>query len=195
MTERLPEIPPVPFVRPAFKEVGPDVDYAQMSISPEQAEAFRRTLLEGAKINELHIGETSSLIWTSSYATGILSNWAGDHSVDESAYFAKSVASSDPNFWRSVIYFARYNEQQADTKIYNIYEIISHEGEVMSAVRKVRTIRNLTQVAIDKSGEPYNQTVSRQRREVKYALQPSDIDEVAERVRRVIGRQAATDPR
>ena len=182
-------------MEPTFEHVGPRVDFGTVLIDPDEAETFRKTLLQGTRIRQLAINDESSLLWTTSYATGVLSTAAADYAVDESAYYAKTLAGSNPDYWRSVITFARYNQQQADTKIYNIYEVESQSGELVSAVRRVRVIRNLTRLAFDEAGEPYEDNYSRQRKAFEYPMESSDVEVVATRVAHIMNRQRVTNPR
>ena len=182
-------------MKPTFEHVGPKVDFGTVLIQPEEAETFRKTLLQGAKIRKLEINDESSLLWTTSYATGVLSTAAADYGVDESAYYAKTLAGSNPDYWRSVITFARYNSQQADTKIYNIYEVESQSGELMSAVRKVRIIRNLTRLTFNNAGEPYEDSYSRQRKAFEYPMESRDVEAVETRVTQIMNRQRVIDAR
>jgi hypothetical protein len=172
-----------------YQHVGPRVEFGCVGITPGEADRFRRATLEGVKIKQLEIGDNTTLILTTSYATGMLSNAAGDYEVDESAFFAKNTGQQSPDYWRSVITFARYNQKHADTKIYNIYETEWSGGEVVSAVRRVRVIRNLTRIAFDESGDPYEDVYSRQYKAFEAPMTGEDVTIVEDRVRRTMARQ------
>lgn len=179
-------------ITPNFEHVGPIVDFGDVQIDGDQAEAFRKVALQGTKIKELSIDDDSSLVWTTSYASGVLSQAAADYDVYESAYFAKSITGARPDFWRSVVTFARYNQKHSDTKIYNIYEVEAHAGEVTSAVRHVRIIRNLSRITFNAAGEPYEDTYSRQRKTFQTPMQPEDVELVSTNIGRIMNRQRAT---
>lgn len=182
-------------MNPNFEQVGKHVELGDVSISQDDADRFRHAALQGAKIHKLFIGDSSTYIWTASYATGVLAQAASDYEVDERAFYAKSVAGQDPHFWRSVITFARFNQKHADTKIYNIYEVEAQGGELLTAVRKVRIIRNLTRIAFDENGEPTEDIYSRQRKGFEVPMQPEDVDLVVRDVERIVNRQRVTTPR
>ncbi|HEY8886271.1 MAG TPA: hypothetical protein VIM31_02090 [Candidatus Microsaccharimonas sp.] len=182
-------------MKPTFEHVGPIVDFGDVQIDGDQAEVFRKTALQGTKIHKLSIEDQSSYIWTASYATGVLSDAAADYDVTESAFYAKSLSGMKPDYWRSVVTFARYNLKHADTKIYNIYEVEAHAGEVTSAVRRVRIIRNLSRLTFNSAGEPYEDTYSRQRKSFETPMQPDDVDLVATNIARVMNRQRSTSRR
>jgi len=179
-------------MKPTFEHVGPVVGFGDVQINEEQAEVFRQTALQGTKIHKLSIGDESSYVWTASYATGVLSTAAADYDVSESAFYSKSFSGMNPDYWRSVITFARYNQKHADTKIYNVYEVEAHAGEVTSAVRTVRIIRNLSRITFNTLGEPYEDTYSRQRKSFQTPLQPDDIELVATNIGRIMSRQRVT---
>jgi hypothetical protein len=172
-----------------FQQVGPRVEFGQVGITPAEADRFRRVTLEGVKVKRLEISDIATFIMTTSYATGVLSNAAGDYEVDEASFYAKNIGQQNPDYWRSVITFARYNQKHADTKIYNIYETEWSGGEVVSAVRRVRVIRNLTRIAFDESGDPYEDVYSRQYKAFEAPMTGEDVTIVEDRVRRTMARQ------
>jgi len=179
-----------------FKHVGPRVAEGDVRITAEQAREFQGIALLGTKIDRLSLDDISTSVWAKSYATGALSTYEGDYEVDETAVFSKSVEGPEPHYWRSVVNFVRYNEKHADTKIYNIFEVTALQGEVTSAIRRVRVIRNLTRVAFDEeTGEPYDDNYSRQRRTFESPMEPEDIEAVRIRVSRLMSRQLVTSGR
>ena len=178
-----------------FEHVGPRVSYGDVEISLEDAELFRQTALEGTKIRELQIGEHATRIVTSSYASGVLSTAAADYAVAESAYFSKSIAGAKPNYWRSEMTFARYNQKNSDTKIYNIYDVESVEGELVRAVRTVRVIKNFSRIAINAQGDPYEDMLSRWRKVYEKNMQPEDVRLVQQNAQRIMSRQRVLNSR
>lgn len=179
-------------MKPNFEHVGPIVDFGDVRIDNDQAEAFRKSALNGTKIRKLAIEDESSLVLTTSYATGVLSTAAADYDVSESSFYAKSFSGLHPDYWRSVVTFARYNQKHADTKIYNVYEVEAYAGEVTSAVRRVRVIRNLSRIAFDQAGEPYEDMYSRQRKSFEIPMQPDDVGFVSTSMTRIMNRQRVT---
>lgn len=182
-------------MKPNFEHIGPIVDFGDVRIDNDHAEAFRKNALEGTKIHKLFIGDESSYIWTASYATGVLSTAASDYDVPESAFYSKSFTGSHPDYWRSVVTFARYNQKHADTKIYNVYEVEAYGGEVTSAVRRVRILRNLSRITFNQAGEPYEDTYSRQRKSFETPMQPDDVELVSTLMTRIMNRQRVTSKR
>jgi len=177
-------------MKPVFEHVGPHVDFGTVLIDNDQAETFRQNALQGTKIHKLSIDDELTYIWTASYASGVLSDAAADYQVEESSFYAKSIAGANPDYWRSVVTFARFNLQNKETKIYNIFEVEAHAGEVTSAVRKVRVLRNLSRLAFDeKTGEPYEDIYSRQRKTFEVPMEPDDVSQVATRIGRIMSRQ------
>lgn len=175
-----------------FQQVGSRVGLGEISITPAEADRFRRATLEGEKVKRLEISDNATLILTTSYASGVLSDAAGDYEVDETSFYAKNTAGCDPDYWRSVITFSRYNQKHADTKIYNIYEAEWGGGELIGAIRKVRVIRNLMRIAFDESGEPYEDVYSRQYKTFENPMRGEDVEIVEGRVRRTMSRQRLT---
>jgi len=66
---------------------------------------------------------------------------------------------------------------------------------LVSAVRRVRVIRNLTRLAFDETGEPYEDNYSRQRKAFEYPMESSDVEVVVTRVTQIMNRQRVTNPR
>lgn len=175
---------------PAFQVVGPRVEFGTVHIDHDDATRFRQIALNGTTIRDLNITDTSTYIYMTSYATGVLSDAKGDYAVSDSGFYAKTVAWAQPDYWRSTITFSRFNQKYADQKIYNVFEVESHAGELVSAVRKVRVIRNLTRLAFDpQTGEPIEETYSRQRKAFERPLSPEDIDAIATRATQIVSRQ------
>ncbi|MBC7565243.1 hypothetical protein H7100_03395 [Candidatus Saccharibacteria bacterium] len=179
-------------MKPTFEHIGPVVDFGDVQIDSDQAEVFRKNALQGTKIHKLLVDDEFSYVWTASYATGVLSSAAADYDVPESAFYAKSFSGMNPDYWRSVVTFARYNQKHADTKIYNVYEVEAHAGEVTSAVRRVRIIRNLSRLTFNQAGEPYEDTYSRQRKSFETPMQPEDVELVSAHITRIMNRQRVT---
>lgn len=177
-------------MKPTFEHIGPTVEYGDVRIDEAAGELFRKTALLGTRLRRLHIGDVSTQIETTSYATGMLSDAASDYEVDEVAYFSRSTGWQNPEYWQSKMTFARYNQKHADTKIYTIYEAEYHGGEVTSAVRRVRIIRNLTRLAFE-DGEPVEDTYSRQHKAFEVPMEPDDVTSVAIAVDRIMRRQKA----
>lgn len=182
-------------VKQHFERIGTPVSFGEVAISDDQAERFRTIALQGTRIKSLQLTDVRTEVVTTSYASGVLSDAAADYDVYETAYYAKTVRESDPDFWRSVITFARYNQKNADTKIYNRFSIESVNGSVEHAVREVRIIRNLSRIAFDGNGEPFVDTYSRQYKAFEQPLQDDHIDHIETSVDRIIRRQAATQRR
>lgn len=180
-----------------FEHIGPHVPYGDVHISAEEAEQFRVLSLEGMKIHKLMMTDTDRYMLTASYASGVLARAAigSDDDVTESAFYAKSMASNNPDYWRSVITFARYKPNNAETKIYNIFEVETHSGEVTMAARTVRIIRNLTRIAFDESGDPYEDTYSRQYKSYQTPMQVGDVSTIATDVDRIMRRQQVLSQR
>lgn len=181
-------------VKQNFEKIGAPVSFGDVYISDDHAEEFRKIALQGTRIKSLQLTDTRTEIMTTSYASGVLSDAAADYDVYETAYYAKSVRESNPDFWRSVITFARYNQKNADTKIYNVFSVESINGSVEHATREVRIIRNLSRIAFDGNGEPIVDTYSRQYKAFEQPLMEGHIDHIATSVDRIMRRQAATRP-
>lgn len=180
-----------------FEHIGPHVPYGEVFISPEEAERFRILSLEGTRIHKLMMSDTDRYMLTASYASGVLAQAAigSDDDVSESAFYAKSMASNNPDYWRSVITFARFKQNTADTKIYNVFEVETHNGEVTMAARTVRIIRNLTRIAFDEAGDPYEDTYSRQYKAYQTPMQSGDVETIATDVDRIMRRQRVLSQR
>jgi hypothetical protein len=174
-----------------FERIGEPVAFGEPLISDEHAQTFQQIALMGTKIKKLEL-DTRTEIWTSSYARGMLSDAMGDYEVAESGFYGYTIRENDPHFWRSVVTFARFNQKNADTKIYNRYIVESVHGEVSHAVREVRVLRNLSHIAIGEDAEPYMEVLSRQRKMFEKAMTDEDVDNVAVMADRVVRRQAAT---
>jgi|GEM_PF-2725872 len=181
--------------KPTYIRVGPPVATGDVRISKEDGRAFQQLALLGTKIHRLSLDDDTTAVWANSYASGILSTMDADNEVYENAVFSKSIEGPGP-YWRSVVNFVRYNQKHADTKIYNIFDVSSRDGEVSSAIRHVRVVRNLTRIAFnEETGEPYDDNYSRQRRTYQTAMEPEDIGSVALRIERIMNRQKVTSRR
>ncbi len=177
-----------------FEHVGPKVEYGDVVISNEEADQFRQTALKGAKLTGLHIDDddTRTIIQLTSYADGILSDAIGDYEVYSMSLVSKTILQANPDSWRSVISFARFNAKHRDTKIYNIYEVEGIMGEVTLAVRRVRVIRNLSRIAFDDNGDPFEDIYDRQRKAFETPLLSEDIEAIDARVERTTSRSLIT---
>ena len=180
------------YMKPAFEQIGPEVNFGDVRIDNKQAELFRQNALQGTKIRTLSVEDHYSYLLTSAYATGILSTASADYDVPESAFFSKNFKGANPDYWRSVVTFVRYTQKHADTKIYNAYEVESHGGEVVSAVRRVRIIRNLSRLTFNQAGEPYEDEYSLQRKSFQVPMQPGDVEAIATGMKRIMNRQRVT---
>ena len=178
-----------------YKHIGPRVESGDVLISGEEAEIFRKTTLKGSKINKLIIDDEKTLVQTSSFTSGFMSDAAADYDVYSSAFYAKRDSGVAPNFWRSVISFARFNMKHSDTKIYNIYEVESYEGELARAVRQVRVVRNLSRIAFDADGNPFDDTYSRQHKAFEKPMMSEDVETVDRQVESIVKRYYATSGR
>lgn len=178
-----------------FQHIGPRVAYGTAQITPDEAEVFRQAALQGAKVNKLAVSDDETRIQTSAYTSGLLSDAAGDYDVYSMAFYAKSILGSDPDFWRSTVTFARFNDKHRDTKIYNIYEVETHGGEVAIATRRVRVIRHLSRIAFDDDGNPFEDVYSRQRKAFERAMTSDDIVNVNQSMQRLVNRQKVTGRR
>lgn len=175
-----------------FQLIGQRVSTDDTAMSVEMAEKFRQAALEGERIKELTIDDQRTDILVTSYASGVISDAAADYEVPESAYFARSRGGEiGENSWSSTVTFARYNLKHADTKIYNIYNIELYEGDVVSAVRRVRVIRSLSRLAFTDSGEPFEDTYSRQYKFYEKIFRSEDVSGVVDTMRRIQARQRA----
>lgn len=172
-----------------FKLIGPSVEFGDVAIDYEHADSFRQHAMMGTKIRRLEVNETHTLIDTTSYASGVLSDAAADYSVDERAYFGKTVYGQDPDFWRSSVTFARYNQKNADTKIYNIFEVEAIGSEPVHAVRRVHIIRHLSRLSIE-DDEPFEECYSRQYKKFERPMTHEDVAQVNTSIKRIIARQA-----
>ncbi|MGH7218000.1 MAG: hypothetical protein ACREGE_00940 [Candidatus Microsaccharimonas sp.] len=180
---------------PLVEHVGPRVEFGRADISSDEAEAFRQTALRGAKVVKLVIGEHQTLVQTLTYTSGMMSDAVGDYDVPSSAFYSKSILGSSPDYWRSVVTFARFNDKHRDTKIYNAYEVVANGGEPLHAVRRVRIIRNLARLVFDENGEPYEDVYSKQHKGYETAMTGSDVVLVDQQVDRIIRRNRATGGR
>jgi hypothetical protein len=175
-----------------FTHVGPRVELGDVAISSDDAESFRQTALKGVKIKKLLVADHETLIQTTAFTDGILSDASADYDIYSMAVYSKSVLGDTPDFWRSVISFARFNAKNADTKIYNIYDVESYEGTPVRAVRTVRIIRNLSRLAFDDNGEPVQDTYSRQHKAFEVQMTPDDVSSVDQQVERIVNRSRVT---
>ncbi len=175
-----------------FQHIGPRVAYGTAQLTPDEAEYFRQAALQGAKVNKLIVTDDETRIQTSAFTSGLLSDAVGDYDVYSQAFYAKSILGSRPDFWRSTVTFARFNDKHRDTKIYNIYEVESHAGEVAIATRRVRVIRHLSRIAFDDEGNPFEDVYSRQRKAFERAMTSEDITIVDQRMKRLVSRQQVT---
>lgn len=171
-----------------FEQVGPVVEYGDVEINREEAERFRQLAQLGTKIKELEVSDSQTRLITTSYATGVLSDAAGDYEVSESAFYTKSMYDSNPELWNSRITFARYNQRNADTKIYNIYVVESVQGQVLQATRRVHIIRNLSRLVIQ-NNEPSEEIYSRQYKAFEQPLVGDDIESIDRRMHQITARQ------
>jgi hypothetical protein len=178
-----------------FQHIGPRVAFGTAQISSDEAEHFRQVALQGSKVNKLRVSDDETLIQTSAYTNGLLSDAVGDYDVYSMAFYAKSILGSRPDFWRSTVTFARFNDKHRDTKIYNIYEVETHGGEVAIATRRVRVIRNLSRIAFDDDGNPFEDVYSRQRKAFERVMTTDDIHTVDQSMKRLLQRQQATGSR
>lgn len=178
-----------------FQHIGPRVAYGTAAITFEEAEQFRQSALLGAKINRLVIDDDATQIQTSAYTNGLLSDAVGDYDVYSSAFYTKTVKGNGPDFWRSIVTFARFNDKHRDTKIYTAFEVETCEGEVELALRRVRVIRNLSRIAFDDDGNPFEDIYSRQRKAYEAVMTGDDVAMVAQRMKRIIERHRATGGR
>lgn len=180
-----------------FEHIGPHVPYGEVYISPEEAEQFRVLSLEGTKIHKLSMTDTDRYMLTASYASAVLALSAidSDDDVPESAFISKSMASNDPDMWRSKIAFARYKSSTAQEKIYNFFEVESNLGEVTIATRTVRVVRHLTRIAFDEYGNPYDETYSRQNKSFQIPMQPGDVAGIETKIGQVMQRQRVLSQR
>lgn len=175
-----------------FTHVGPRIALGDVAISPDDAEIFRQTALKGVKIRKLFIDDHETLIQTTAFTDGLLSDAAADYEVDSMAVYSKSILGSTPDFWRSVVSFARFNAKHNDTKIYNIFEVENYEGELVRAVRTVRIIRNLSRLAFDDNGDPVQDTYSRQHKAFEVQMTSDDVSSVDLQVDRIVSRSRVT---
>jgi len=178
-------------VSPTFHMVGPRVEFGTVHIDHDDATKFRQIGVRQATIRDLQITETGTHIYATSYRTGTLTDTKCDDVEGDSGFFARTVAWAKPDYWRSTLTFSRFSDDDGiDQRIYNIFEVEAHEGELISAVRKVRIFRNLTKVAIDdETGEPVDETYGRERKAFERPLLPEDIDLIAQRAARVMSQQ------
>lgn len=175
-----------------FEHVGPRVEFGDVAISAGEAELFRKSALQGIKVKELVLDDDETRIVTSAYTSGFLSDAAADYDVYSSAFYSKTTMGANPDFWRSVITFARFNSKQSDTKIYNIFDVESYQGEPTFAARRVRVIRNLSRIAFDENGDPFEDTYSHQRKTFETPMTSEDVTTALRRVEGVINRSRAT---
>ena len=175
-----------------FTHIGPRVEPGDVAISFEDAETFWRTALKGVKVKKLLVADHETRIQTTAFTDGIVSDASADYDIYSMAVYSKSVLGNMPDFWRSVISFARFNAKHADTKIYNIYDVESYEGTPLRAVRTVRIIRNLSRLAFDASGEPMQDTYSRQHKAFEVQMTSDDVVSVDRQVERIVKRSRVT---
>lgn len=178
-----------------FEHIGPRVEFGSANITNEEAETFRQIALRGLKINKLFVDDAETRIQTSAYTSGLISDAMGDYDVPSLAFYTKSILGTDPDYWRSVITFARFKSSSKEAKIYNIYDVESHGGEVALAARRVRIIRNLARVVFDENGDPYEDVYSRQYKSYETLMTSQDIEEIDQRTSRIIRRSEATGAR
>ncbi len=179
-----------------FQLIGQRVSLDDTEMSFEKAEEFRRAALQGERIKELVLNGQRTDILVTSYASGVISDAAADYAVPESAYFARSRGGEiGANSWSTIVTFARYNLKHADTKIYNIYGLELYEGDVVSAVRRVRVIRSLSRLAFTDSGEPFEDTYSRQYKFYEKPFRSEDVSGVVDTMRRIQARQRVLQKR
>lgn len=174
-----------------FDQVGDTVPYGETAITHDDADRFLSAAMDGVKIRSLFIGDFATEIVTTTYASGILSNASADYDVTEESCMSKTTFDNKPDRWRSFMMFARYNQKNRDTKIYNMYDIESLGGELMLARRQVRVIRDLTRVAI-RDGDIFEEVYSRQRKAFEVPLTSEDVDLAIERKDRIMRRRLAT---
>jgi hypothetical protein len=179
-----------------FVQVGPRVPAGEVQIGEEDAELFRReTRLSGVHIRKFEMDDSSIKTIATSYAKGELADAASDYEVAESSFYAKSIAGTQPNFWHNTVTFARWNLKNRETKIYNIFEVESLEGELTQAVRRVRIIRNLSRIAFDDSGEPYEDVYSRERKVFERPMVEDDVHRVITHMAHITSRQRVLQSR
>lgn len=178
----------------SFKHIGPRVEPGDIRISSDDAERFRVAALQGTRIADLRVTDTRTEIAVTSYASGMISSVAeaaADYRVAERAFISKSTYDSElAPYWRTRVRFARFNLENRDTKIYNDYTIEEFDGTIMSAVRQVRVLRNLTRVAIGVDGEPYMDVLDRERKVFETPIEPEDIEKIETDIRRITQRQS-----
>lgn len=175
-----------------FEQVGPTVGFGDVLIDEASAERFRKTALQGTKINELLVSDDFTQLKTSSYAGGVLSDAFGDLNTADTAFYTKNFYGANPDFWRSIVTFARFKKDYADIKIYNRYEVEAHAGEVVAATRQVRVLRNLSRIAFNNEGEPYEDVYSEQRKMFETPMQHQDVKLVGMKMERIMNRQRVT---
>lgn len=173
-----------------FQHVGKRVEQGTVLVTPEDVELFRLTALEGVKMRKFSRTETQTTFWMSSFTSGavILRDSASDYDVPSLAFYSKTVMESEPDYGRSTITFARYSQRDRNTKIYNIYDVESQDGEATMAVRRVRILRDLSRIAFNEDGEPYDDVYSHQRKVYEVPMTSDDVVRVARLVDRITRR-------
>lgn len=181
---------------PLFEHIGPRVEDGDVTLAPDELELFRSAALKGVKLKELQLDDRQTKIVTLSHTSGLLSEAWGDYDVYANAFYAKTeLGGNDLDFWRSVISFARYNDKNRGTKIYNIYEVEGSGEQPHKALRTVRIIRNLSRIAFDDDGNPYDDKYSEQYKSFERPMTTDDVLRVSYGVERISARNRATGGR
>lgn len=177
-----------------FQHIGKRVEFGDVALTPEDVALFRLTALQGVRIRKFARTDTQTALLVSSFTDGVIAprDAAADYSVYSSAFYSKSVMESDPDYARSTITFARFNDKNRNTKIYNIYDVESFEGETVMAAHRVRVIRDLSRIAFSEEGEPYEDVYSRQRKGYETPMTSKDVANVAHLVDRITTRARIT---
>lgn len=181
----------------SFEQVGPKVPYGEVALSADAAEAFRQLALQGVKIKRLELTDEQTHILTASYASGALLrssmfSFVENRSVADSSFYSRTILGRHPDYWRSVISFARFKQADYESKFYNIYEVESFGGEPTMAVRRVKVLRNLSRLAFNDEGEPFEDIYSRERKAFERPMTDEDVDKITGDVDRVLRRLART---
>lgn len=174
----------------AFEHVGPHIDLSDIRITADDAERFRTAVLAGTSLRDLVKDDHHTSFKISSMASGDLSDGAGDYNVSERYYAAKSTYESSMGpLWHVHAMFGRYKPSDRETKIYNHYTVEMFDGTVTSAVRYVRILRSVSQIAFNADGLPYTDFLKRDRKVFERPMEPADIDRVSEAIGQITARQ------
>lgn len=173
-----------------YEYVGNLVEYGTAEIDLASAERLRLLAINSGNVKEkgFFIGETATQITTAVRARADISDASGDYGVPEIQFYSKTRYFSEPDIWNSILYVTKFRDKNRDVKVDTRFETEVVGGEVVFAKRQVFIRRDIMgRITVDEDGPRYHRH-SRQYKTFEKPTTVEDIDDIEERVGRVIKR-------